>query len=333
MNHILAVCDTEETYASKLADYINRKDSFPFQARFFTSMEKVTDFCQRQKIEVLLISEKWDLSKLKQEGINKIFILQESAGSENSLYHVIWKYQSSESLLKEVLSVLAKEPGKSAHIMRKQNLHVTGFYSPVKRSLQTTFALTMGQLLAKREKVLYVNMESFSGLERLLGKEFSHDLSDLLYYLQNGKNNIAYYLSSITEQVGNLEILPSMRCQMDLISISAKEWLQLFYEIEVCTEYTYLFLDLSDSVQGLFELLQHCDRIFTITSEDGIALAKMDQYEKMLTQCQYEDIVKKTKKCKFPQISYLPKKIEHLTACELAETAREYLKEKEYVKR
>lgn len=50
--------------------------------------------------------------------------------------------------------------------MRRQGLHVTGFYSPVKRSLQTTFAVTMGQLLEKG-RALYVNREPFFGLEKL----------------------------------------------------------------------------------------------------------------------------------------------------------------------
>ena len=333
MNHILAVCDTEEAYASKLTEYINRKEAFPFQARFFSNIEKVREFCQRQEIEVLLLSEKWYPVELDTRKVDKIFILQQSPDFEGKDVGSVWKYQSSETLLKELLALLAKEPGKTAHIMRRQGLHVTGFYSPVKRSLQTTFALTMGQLLAKKGKTLYVNLESCSGLGKLMGKEFSHDLSDLLYYLQNGKNSIGYYLSSITEQIGNLEVLPPMRCQMDLISISTREWLQLFYEIEVCTEYEYLLLDISDSVQGLFELLQQCDRIFTITAEDGVALAKIDQYERMLDQCQYEEILKKTCKCKFPQISYLPKQLERLPACELAQMAKEYLKEEFYAKR
>lgn len=333
MNHILAVCDSQEAYASKLVEYINRKEAFPFQARYFSNLEKIKEFCTRQEIEVLLLSEKDYLPDLQLKRVDKIFVLQESTDFEIAGEEAVWKYQSCETLLKELLSLLANKPGKTAHIMRKQGLHVTGFYSPVKRSLQTSFALTMGQLLSKRGKTLYINLEGYSGLDKLLGKEFVHDLSDLLYYLQNGKNSIGYYIPSITEQIGSLEILPPMRCQMDLISISSREWLQLFYEIEVCTEYEYLILDLSDSIQGLFELLQQCDRIFTITAEDGVALAKMDQYEKMLEQCRYEDIMQKTCKCKMPQISYLPKQLERLPASELAELAKEFLKEETYAKR
>ena len=38
---------------------------------------------------------------------------------------------------------------------------VLGVYSPVGRCLKTSFALTMGKLLAQEERVLYPNLEEF----------------------------------------------------------------------------------------------------------------------------------------------------------------------------
>ncbi len=108
MNHILAVCDTEEAYASKLVEYINRKEAFPFQARFFSNIEKVKDFCQRQEIEVLLLSEKLYSTELDIGKVDKVFILQQSPDFERKEKGALWKYQSCETLLKELLSLLAK---------------------------------------------------------------------------------------------------------------------------------------------------------------------------------------------------------------------------------
>jgi len=163
-------------------------------------------------------------------------------------------------------------------------------------------------------------------------REFSKDLSDLLYYLQNGKTGLSYYLYSMTEKIGELELLPPMRCQLDLISITAKEWKQLLYEIEVCTEYEYLLIDLSDSIQGLYEIMRNCDKIYTVTAEDVHAKAKIKQYEKMLKQCSYEDVWEKTKILQFSRITYLPGRPERLVNSELAVEAKELLKEEFYVK-
>ena len=333
MNHILAVCDAEEAYASSLVNYINQKEGFPFRAQYFSTPEKLNNFSKEQKTEVVLASELFFKELKALNPADKVILLSEDSTNSYETEDIVCKYQSCEMLLKNVLTLLAKEPGKHSHITRKKKLKVIGFYSPIKRGMQTSFALTMGQLLARRGGTLYINLEPCSGLDILMGKSFAKDLSDLLYYLQNGKNGIAFYLSGITEQINGLDILPPMRCQMDLLSISSREWLQLFYEIEVCTAYEYLLLHLSDSIQGLFEILRHCDRIYTITAEDGFAMAKMDQYERMLNQCRYEDIMEKSNRCSFAEISYLPKQLERFTVSELAATAKEYLKEDFYVER
>lgn len=332
MHHILAVCDKDEAYASKLVNYINLRGGFPFAARYFSSVERMETFSAKQKIEVVLASEEYYKETEKRITSDKLILLGEKEISADMCSEMVWKYQSAASLMKQVLDILSKEEGMHSHITRKKKLKVIGFYSPVKRVLQTSFTLTFGQLLAKRGRALYLNLEASSGLEFVTGREFIKDLSDLLYYLQNGKNGFSYYLYSMTEKLGSLELLPPMRCQMDLISISGKEWKQLLYEIEVCTEYEYLLIDLSDSVQGLYEILRNCDKVYTIMEEDGIAREKLHQYEKMLEQCGYEDVSEKTVKCSLPHISDLPKQAERLTTTELAEAVREFLKEDFYVK-
>ena len=55
MNHIMAVCDGEEPYASRLVDYLNTKDSFPFDVRHFSDMEKLREFSNRICILVRVI--------------------------------------------------------------------------------------------------------------------------------------------------------------------------------------------------------------------------------------------------------------------------------------
>lgn len=332
MHHILAVCDKDEAYASKLVNYINLRGGFPFAARYFSSVEKMVNFSVQQKIEVVLVSE--ELYKATEEKVqaDMLILLREQEIQPGTDIQMVWKYQSAGALMKQVLDILSREGGVHSHITRKKRLKVVAFYSPVKRVLQTSFALTFGQLLAKRARTLYLNLEACSGLDRMSGCQFTKDLSDLLYYLQNGKNGLSYYLHSVVEKINDLELLPPMRCQLDLISITSREWKQLLYEIEVCTEYEYLLLDLSDSIQGLYEIMRNCDRIYTITAEDGFAMAKIDQYERMLKQSRYEDILEKTEKCSFPQISYLPRQLERLTASELATEAKTFLKEDFYVK-
>ena len=330
MNHILAVCDAEEAYASKLADYLNLKEGFPFQVRHFSTIGKLVQFSDRQDIEVALVCEKYREELAKAQVIPSVITLSETKNIDSNNQKAVWKYQSCEALIKEVLQILEKEGKEGSHILRSVPLKIIGLYSPVKRTMQTTFGLTMGQLLARKGKVLYINMEGFSGLNSMLKRNFQRDLSDLLYYMQNGKQGLAYIMGSMVESINGMDILPPMLCQMDLISIEAKEWLNLLYEIESHSEYEYLILDLSDSIQGLFEILRQCFVIYTMTERDGFAMAKIDQYEQMIKQCQYEDILNKTHKCELPKFSYLPEQLDRLTVSELASVVKEKIKEDLY---
>ena len=333
MNHIMAVCDAEERYASKLTDYLNLKEGFPFQVRYFLTIDKFIQFTKQQAVEAVLVCEKFEKELMAKQMAMPSITLSEKTIIEKKERKAVCKYQSCEVLMKEVLQILAKDCEEGSHILRSVPLRIIGLYSPVKRTMQTTFGLTMGQLLAKKGRVLYINMEGFSGLNTMLNRNFQRDLSDLLYYIQNGKQGLSYILGSMVESINEMDLLPPMLCQMDLISIEAKEWLQLFYEIESHTDYEYLILDLSDSIQGLFEILRQCFVIYTMTESDGFAMAKIDQYEQMLKQCRYEDILTKTNVCELPKFSYLPSQLDRLTVSELAFVVKEKIKEDLYAVR
>ena len=66
---------------------------------------------------------------------------------------------------------------------------------------------------------------------------------------------------------------------VDFISVTKEEWIQLIREIEKGSDYEYLILDLSDAVQGLFDILRLCDVVYTLSRDDGFAMAKIKQYE------------------------------------------------------
>ena len=70
--------------------------------------------------------------------------------------------------------------------------------------------------------------------------------------------------------------------------------------------------------------------IYTMTERDGFAMAKIDQYEQMIKQCRYEDILNKTHKCELPKFSYLPEQLDRLTVSELATVVKEKIKEDLY---
>lgn len=317
---ILAIFDSEEEYAYRLMDFISGKTNLPFEIYIFTEGSKFYSCARMKDIECLLISEsvyKKDVDTLQ---IPHIIILSESGENLNKALHHINKYQSCENIFHQIMTYYTDKSNSVLPVIGTglKRMNIIGIYTPVGRCLQTTFSLTLGQMLARQHKVLYLNFEIYSGFSRMLCKNFSSDISDLMYYFNCAREKLLYRLESMVETVNGLDFIPPTEIYQNLAGIRGEQWLDLFQEIEKTGKYEYLILDLTDGIMDLWEVLRGCDYIYTITREDGLSMAKMEQYEKVLESVGYGDIKVKTVKWKLPVFKQLPLKFEELTYGELS---------------
>lgn len=331
---IIAICDTEEGYAFRMAEYLLEKVKLPYMVHLFTAVEEFEKFAYREEIAVLLIAESaWKL--LKEEYVRsrvaQMFILQESEMQVQTDEHCISKYQSPGKVVQAILDGLAEGDGwKGWGGSLDVTARMIGIYSPIKRCLQTSFALTLGQILAKEHKTLYLNFEMYSGLGEILRREYQTDMMDLVYYFQSAREKLALRLPTMIQSAGGLDYIPPMRYALGIREVPGEQWLALCRDIAAIGEYEYLILDLDDGMNGLFELLKNCHRIYTITREDPFALAKLRQYEQMLLANQLNVIAEKTVKCRFPIFKELPASLDMMTHGELAAYVRAIVREDIY---
>ena len=214
------------------------------------------------------------------------------------------------------------------HFLKQNSVSVLLVSQPLyERCLQTTFSFTLGQLLARKNKVLYLNFECFSGLGKMLRQEFQSDLSDLIYFLHNGDGRFPYRLEGMTQKVNGLDYIPPAFSCLDLQRVEKEEWMALLDELGQSGLYDYVILDLSEVVNGLFDILKRCFRVYTIVREDGFAAAKQAHYEELLTCLNHEDILENTRKCRLPLFRQLPQDLENLTRGELAELVQKLIAE------
>ncbi len=324
---ILAVCDSETEYTNRMQEFLCTREELPFEIYAFTDTEKLEKSSQQEKIEILLIAESDYSDKIKELPIENIYMLNESGHTEYENVEQINKYQPSEKILGQVLEFYSKNGGLPKKIKTKTPVNMIGVYSPVGRCLQTSFSLAMGQILAKKYKVLYLNFESFSGLGQLLQNDMETDLTDLLYYYTNTRERFHYRLESSLQTINGMYFIPPATSFLDMQSITAETWLELLLAIEEEGRFHYIILDLSDCVQGLLDLLRKCSIVYTILKEDSMAVAKLRQYEELLNDMEYQDILEKTKKQKLPYIRQISPRLEQITYGELGEYVKGVLRE------
>lgn len=334
---IFAICDTEEAYALRLAEYILEKVRLPYTLHLFTQVEELQRFAREEEIEILLIAEN-ALKMLKEEYVKQqaaqMFVLRESDTTEdraveNNAY--ICKFQSPEKIVEALAESII---GSSAYALtmtaEETQVKLIGMYSPIKRCLQTSFALTMGQILAKEHRTLYFNFECYSGFGQMLKREFPMDLMDLVYYFRCDRDKLSFKLPSIIQHMNGLDYIPPLQSRMGLREVSGGQWLELCEYIAGIGQYEYMILDLDDGMDGLFDLLQKCHKIYTVTRDDSFAAAKISQYEQMLRFNEMEDIADKTVKCRFPIFRKLPDNLELMTHGELAGYVKAIVREDLY---
>lgn len=323
--NVLAICDSEQEYAYRLMDALSNRVDFPFEMLTFTSKEKLYESLQRQPVQVLLIAHP-DFSEEMKDWAPQIILLWEGIAPPDTELPGISKYSSVVRIMKKITETTVATGSIVPFPGTDHSVRFLGFYTPVGRCLQTTLAFAAGQLLARSHRVLYLNFERFSGLETLLGLSFEADFSDLLYHLQKPIDEVLGLLYRMAEPVGGMDIVPPAFAGADVLRVSGKEWLRLAAILRE-SRYEYVILDLSDGMQGLLEVLQSCARIYTIIREDAFSAEKLAQYEAVLKQAGYEDVLKRTRRCQLPLFARLPGDLRHLSGSELAQYAERMLAE------
>ena len=216
--NIFAVCDLDVDYAYHFMEYLSKKKNIPFEVRVFTSAAGFREYVKEHPVELLLISEKAMNSEIREAKIGQILILSDGVVSKGfEEYPSIYKYQSSNQVIREALEHYGEGVGTTAQTLRleKKKMEVIGVYSPVGRTMKTTFALTLGQILAKKRACLYLNLEACSGFEYLLERSFDQTLGDLLYYQRLGSEQLITKMGSIVQSVNNLDYLPPVLSMED----------------------------------------------------------------------------------------------------------------------
>lgn len=316
----IAIYDGEFSYAGHMADYIRQNTEIPYEIALYSERERLLSLQSPERTILLVIAESEYAQDVADAGYQQVLILQESDRMPDaSGPPCISKYQSMDAIADAILSMcLQEDPAGSAHLRHCGPMHIISFYTPLRRALQTTTALTTGQMLARRCRTMYLNYEYYPGLRMRLGRTFRGTLSELVYYNDCARDKLPSRLSMMTENVGGLLVVPPAGSFKELQSVGEAQWLSLLSSIEQMTDTEYLILDLSE-VDGLFEILRRSGRVVTITRSDPVSEAKMADYEALVRREGGEDILTSTMRLQLPVFSRLPADMTNLTHGPLAE--------------
>lgn len=291
------ICDIQQEYSEHLLQILAEQFEGEYQFHLFHDSKRIEELLEKSRTEILLIGEECEKEIFSQYDVEKRFILTGIPGRKEERGTIpLFRYQSAQ----EIVRTIRRNINRSSKVSKKEEQMLTdrtgcrqryegehveekqgdwkirdepvirglvGIYSPVHRIGKTKFAIRLGQKMARQVPVLYLNMEGYSGGAYYFKEETEKNLGDLFYFIKQ-----------------------------DVRSVKAEEWISLLDMIVNKCIYEVIILDLGDAVNGLYDILRKCDRIYTPYICEGAAEAKLEQYENNLRAAGYEDILRNTVK-------------------------------------
>lgn len=341
-HRVLAICDEDERYLNRLDCYLSERLTIPFEIREYTSVEKLCEGCKDVEPTILLISGSFfrELKKLRTEPFADVIVLedpeevryeeevaQEEADDAKWRVSRMNKFVSAERVLNAVLDrcLSCSQVMYAGNDFPGNSTGVIGVYSPLSRCLQSTYALTLGQELAKKGKVLYFSFEPYASLPEICDMQEDYDLADFLYLVDCYPGKLSLYLEKVCQKAGAVDVIPPARNFLSVRSVKMERWEDLFHRITFFTDYAYVIMDLNECMASFVPLLERCDRVFTPSRTDAVSRARMERYRHLLSENGMDEVWDRTVEAELPLYRDLPVRIAEFTQGALAQDIRKVL--------
>ena len=297
----VVICDREIRYANGLGENIAEREDLAVKVYVCSSFEHVLELEQVKKIHIFIVDEEITYAQRTQIGANQVFVL--ARGKVADLGEEEWaigKYQCADEIIRQVFEFYVDRTKENVmRCMNKERARLVAVYSPIHRVGKTTFALALGRECAKSKKVLYLNLEEYAGME--VSQDTNMNLGDLLYYLRQGNVNLGIRLQAAVKEDEGLDVVPPIPVVLDLKEVTREEWEALITQLLENSLYEMVVLDVGESVQGLFPLLELCDRVYMPVLDDEISRRKVKQYQDNVEQLKLEKLKRSTYQFVMPQ--------------------------------
>lgn len=273
--------DDDPCYADKFAEFINRRPQCPFAAVAFTCTEHLLTYARQQQIALLLVGCGISQEVLADIPAAQTVRLVKDRYGQSSDCLTVYQYQSADSVLREVMMCCPDMTKECPVDMGGAGSSLIGVYSPVNRCGKTIFCLTLGRILAKRERVLYISLEENSGFSRLLGRKHKTCLSDFIYYFRQ-RTQSGFDPGAFVYSLEELDYVPPVAYGEDLAQLDTPELEQILRFLGQQGGYDTVIVDFAQFGKGVEQVFSLCSRLYIPVLDDYISQAKLEEWQQFL---------------------------------------------------
>lgn len=294
-------------YSERFAEYFYNNKNNCIDFMIFTVFDKISEFVKKGKLDVLLLGQEYVDEIKNTKEIGKIIVLSEgNYVMEGEKYPVVFKYQSVENIINEVLENIADDEKIRLEENNKNpvkiNTELIGVYSSDSVNLALKYGVDLAIKTAKVKKTLLVCLDQLNGLDGALRLEnnmceqfFSYEgenmtyetsyvrgMSEVIYYLNKKGSKLALKLQSIICHRGGVDCIYSVEDYRDLKYFDIEGVEEFISILSGQMEYETIIFVIGYLNETFIELMQRCDKLYFSAVQDEIDRQRFSSFEKTL---------------------------------------------------
>ncbi len=276
----VAILDADSTYVERLATAFNTNYQDKIEVYSFSDKNLALDAIDKNNIEVLIASERFEISAIEISSkcafayfteINSV----ETVNGEKA----ICKYQKVDLIYKEILAIFSEKSNYSVSINgdAANRTPIKAFIAFAGGVGTSTVAVAYATRCSNQgKKVFYLNLEEFGGAGLLLSGDGNMNLSDVIYSVKGRKSNLALKIESAVKRNHNgVCYIDSANLPLDVAELNEDDVLTLIDTIVSMREYDELILDFDFNINKLSkEILLKSDEIIFVNDGSETANKK-----------------------------------------------------------
>lgn len=295
MERILAILAEEAEYIRELASYLSSRAEFIFKPVVFTDRDSFKKYDSENHVDMLLCSPKMVEGGTEFRAENVCVLSECVTVSEGALFPEIFKYQSSEQIMKDIIDYY----GKRKVIEAKGSKEISAGHrticvcSPIGGSYSSTYALALADYYSRGGRTLFLSFDPFFLFPGEVKKYTDKNLTDVLYFLQIYAGSPQNFVEKISLHRGNLDYVSGVSHWFDIAEMTPGHMRALLTSLCEGDKYESIIFDIGSLGSAGIELLAGCKYVYVPMKKGVRHEATLNEWKRQLCFSGQNDIVDK----------------------------------------
>lgn len=303
MNEVLAVLDKDKEYLEQLIHYLKQKKNFNFIVVAFTDITAYLEYEETNKVAILLYHNSYDEFVFGCNAKQKIVLMETKAISEENKVG-IYKYQSVEILMKEILRLYEGTQVINIREALSGDLHIVGIASIIGEVSSNYVGAILAYEYGKSKRTLFLSLDPFQSKKMLGLREEFEGVSDLIYYVKQKNNNLSLKMASLINKIETFDYIIGLSHWNDLFELQEEEVKQILNTIRSHLNYEVLVVEMGSINHISIALMEECNYIYQPMQKGEIYREKDKEFRRQVILKKDELFANKIKPVLVPEVDY-----------------------------